>query len=880
MKLVPNAYITAVLIVIAGASLAATGFEDRIKPEDQQHWCFQPIANPNLPQVRDATWCRNPIDQFILARLEQTGIVPSPEADRRTLIRRASLDLIGLPPTPEQVDAFLNDQRPDAWEHLIDTLLASPHYGERWGRLWLDVVRYAESDGHRQDAYRPHTWRYRDWVIRALNQDMPYDRFMAWQIAGDQLAPESPDAHIATGFLRLWPYEYNQRDVKRQWSEILNDVTDVTSDAFLGLSLGCSRCHDHKFDPILREDYFGLQAFFSAILPDDDLVAATPAQRHDYDQAMATWLDRTASIRDEIEAIRAPIRHREEKAAFTKFQEDIQAILAVDRESLTPTDRQIRDLSYRQLLETHAKVDSKIKDDARKRFEQLTEQLKTFEHLKPAALTPIEAVRDLTGPAPVTLIPGTDRAVEPRFLAVLGNGPAAQLDPSGRRATLARWMADPANPLTPRVITNRVWQQHFGVGLTSTSNDFGHQGEAPTHPELLDWLSHQLITQGWRLKTLHRLIMTSATYRQAADTPTSETARSSDPDNQLLWRMRVRRIESELIRDAMLAVSGDLDVRIGGASEGAKSMRRSVYLQQRRNQRPEFQDVFDGPDGFNSCARREVTTTAPQALLMLNAPWTIQRGEHLAKQLDSASNTLEQRIETAYQKSLSRPPSKTELAQAVAFITTQRDLISGRRANPIRLEAFKATKRRALSVRSNQPEDHLRLAPNPELPKTDFTIEAIIQLESMYEDASVRTIASRWIGHQSQPGWSFGVTSQKSRYQPGNLIFQFVGDEATGRRAYEVIASDLRIQIGRPYYVAASVKLADTTPSGITFYTRALDDPKAILESAAVAHQVTGGIHAAADLVIGGRHQIDRHTWHGLIGEVRLSKPHSPQTNC
>ena len=455
---------------------------------DRSYWFFQPLSKPSIPTVKATADVGNAVDAFVLAKLEAQGLGYSPQADKLTLIRRATFDLHGLPPTPAEIDAFLSDTSDAAYEKLVDRLLASPRYGERFGRLWLDVVRYADSDGYKADDYRPHIWRYRDWVIDAFNTDMPFDQFVTWQLAGDEAAPLDPGATIATGYLRLWPYEYNQRDVQRQWNDILDDVTANAGEAFLGLSMHCARCHNHKFDPILQEDYFKLRASFEAILPDDTITAAASKQRQEYERKFAAWEEKTRDIRAQIEAIEAPARAAVEKPAISKFIVEMQRILSSPRDQLSPGDQQIKDLAWRQLVVEHKNIAGKIKGEQKTQLDKLYAQLREFDAIKPTPLPAAMAVRDVGPIAPPTTIPGDkqQRVIEPGVLAILAGTPlaargispdtsavAAQLASSlpsqaastGRRLALAKWMADRKNPLTARVAMHLHAQHGGGVGL-------------------------------------------------------------------------------------------------------------------------------------------------------------------------------------------------------------------------------------------------------------------------------------------------------------------------------------------------------------------------------------------------------------------------------
>jgi hypothetical protein len=659
----------------AGAGASAAGPKPRITDEDRRFWSFQPIRRSPVPARGDDRWSRNPIDRFLLARLDAEGLSPAPEADRLTLIRRATFDLTGLPPSPEAVDAFVADASPEAYEHLIDRLLASPRYGERWARHWLDLVRYAESDGYRADAYRPETWRYRDYVIRAFNDDMPYDRFVTEQLAGDELAPGDPDLMVATSFLRLGTYEHNQRDVLEQWRTILNDITDVTGDVFLGLGIGCARCHDHKFDPILQEDYYRLQAFFTPLLPRDDLVLARADAWRSYQEKRVAWEAATASIREKIAAIERPYVEKAGQGAVAKFPAETQAILAKAESERTPFEEQIYRLAYRQVLDEGEKP-KPTKED-KERLKALEQQLAAFDALRPTPPPAAFTVTDVGPIAPPTRILGdrTRREILPGFLTLLDPAPAqvtrspAAANSTGRRSTLARWLTRPDNPLTPRVLVNRLWQYHFGRGLVATASDFGRLGERPSHPELLDWLAGEFVARGWSVKAMHRLILTSAAYRQAALRPASAVARLKDPENRLLWRMNPRRLEIEPIRDAMLSASGELNLTMGGPGVAAGEPRRTIYTRVMRNTRDPLLDAFDAPDGSNTTPTRNVTITPTQSLILINGAWTLERARALAGRLERLEpDDPLARVALAYHLVLGRSPTRDELAEARAFL--------------------------------------------------------------------------------------------------------------------------------------------------------------------------------------------------------------------
>ncbi|WP_165073897.1 PSD1 and planctomycete cytochrome C domain-containing protein [Paludisphaera rhizosphaerae] len=671
------------------AAAKADAPRPKIEKADASFWSFRPLkqVEPPGPETFAATpwanWGRTPVDAFVLKGLLEHGLTPAPEADKRALIRRVTFDLTGLPPTPAQVDAFLADDSADAYEKAVDRLLASPDYGDRWGRHWLDVVRYAESDGHNKDDYRPDAWRFRDYVVRSMNADKPYDRLVAEQLAGDELAPTDPDALVATGFLRMGPYEYNQRDVRGQWNDILNEATDVVGEAFLGLSVGCARCHDHKFDPIAQADYYRLRAFLAPILPNDSLALYTAAQKAEHDAKYAEWEEASAEVRAKIAEIEKPYRQKKAATAVSLFTADLQTLLATPDEKLSPYDRQIKALANRQVIEDgdDPLTATTIKTADRPRWQALIDELKTFNSIKPAPLPVAMGVRDVCVEAPPTTIPGGRKGttpIEPGCPSVFDPAPTAVSPCSsapastGRRSALAAWINRPDNALTNRVIVNRVWQYHFGRGIVATSNDFGKLGELPSHPELLDWLARRFVADGRRFKELHRLMVTSAAYRQSAFRPESEVEASVlvDPANKLLWKRPVRRLEAEAIRDAMLAVSGELAPSNGGPpADAITSPRRSVECKVIRNKRDAVLDAFDAPDAFNSAGLRNTTTTVTQTLLLINGPWTLDRAKALAARLTrEAGESPRERVALAYRLALGRAPDEDEAAAGEAFL--------------------------------------------------------------------------------------------------------------------------------------------------------------------------------------------------------------------
>ncbi|REK19626.1 MAG: DUF1553 domain-containing protein [Planctomycetota bacterium] len=682
-------------------------------------WPFCPPSRPAVPEVENAGWVANPIDAFVLAELENKGLQPSPQADKRTLLRRLTFDLTGLPPTDEQQQAFLTDDGPGAYERLVERLLDSPRYGERWAQHWLDIVRYAETDGFKADEFRPSAHKYRDYVIRAFNADLPYDRFIRQQLAGDELEPDNPEALVATGLNRLYPDESNAADVRQRRQEIHDDLTDTTSLALLGLTMGCARCHDHKFDPITQVDYFRLQSFFATLLPRDDAAVATVEQKRRYAEKRAVWEEATKPIRKQIDALLEPKREAAFSAALIKFDAEIRTAVETPPEDRSCMQRQISFQVMRYISpKMNAVTGSKLKGEDKQRYDELKKQLAEHEHLKPAELPKAMAVVDASADAPPThrLTLGDYRKpaeeVQPGFPAFLGASepdivsPPAGDHSSGRRAALAEWLCRDDHPLTSRVMVNRIWQHHFGMGIVATPNDFGAMGDPPTHPDLLDWLAVEFVERGWSIKQMHRLMVTSSTYRQASrvdlDDPAQAKAAAVDPDNELLWHARRRRLEGEALRDAMLALSGELQTRMFGPSarpvlpEGVdrkmawkpdskpeQRNRRSIYVFAKRNLRYPILEIFDLPDLHNSCPQRSVTTTAPQALTLLNGEFSFERAQHFGHRLLAEhGDNFTAIVRAAWSAALSREPSTDEQTAAVEFLERQIVTIAQRGETP------------------------------------------------------------------------------------------------------------------------------------------------------------------------------------------------------
>ena len=824
--------------------------------EDRQWWCIQPITDPVVPPADPDGWCKTEIDRFIYARLAKKGLRPAAEADRATLVRRLHFDVTGLPPSASQ----LTDT--ETLDQLTSRLLADSNYGVNQARFWLDLVRYADSDGYNADHARPEAAQYRDYVIRSFNDDKPYDQFVREQLAGDEINPGDRDSLVATMYLRHWIYEWNQRDVEGQWAEILSDITETTSDAFLGLSLKCARCHDHKFDPLLQKDYFELLSFFAPLQPRQEMPLANVQTRTDHFEQQKAWEEATREIRAELHAIERPVLlQNATREGFTKFVPEIRAMIEKPEEERTSYEQQIAVMASRQFDVHPEKLSEWLTEQQQARRQELLKALSTFDELKPEPLPTVKFVASDVGPvAPPTFIPDIENPepLLPGFPDIIDAKPATiptlpvALQSTGRRTALAQWITDSQNPLTARVIVNRVWAQHFGRGLVETVSEFGHLGSPPTHPELLDWLATRLIEDGWSLKKLHQRILNSATWQQTSTRELTAELASIDPRNTLYWRREPRRLSAEEIIDTLQAASGELSDK-----------NRAVYRPVRRNKPDPQLGLFDFPGRIRSQGERHLTTTPSQALMLMNNSWTHERARAMERKLTHVDT--EALLQTAYERLYFRSPTAAERDAALNF-----------------LQHYEAVTPAAEKPRHTGQlnEHHIGINLKPaakskvqipwfaELPEDDFSVQAIVQLRSLYPDASVRTLVANWSGNQSQAGWSLGVTSTKSAYQPKNLILQLVGTGEKGELAYEVVPSNLRLELNKPYFVAVSVDLDDTTKTGITFYLKDLSSSSAPLQVAQVTHKATGGIKNQRPIEIGGRS--GNHLWDGLVSRVAL----------
>jgi hypothetical protein len=682
------------------------------------NWPFTPPARPALPHVARTDWPANPIDYFIAARLQNVGLSPSQRAGKAALLRRVTFDLTGLPPTDAELKAFLADHSDLAYTHVVDRLLASPRFGERSAQFWLDLVRYAETEGFKSDRLRENAFRYRDYVIDSFNADRPYDEFIRQQLAGDEIEPENNEALIATGFLRLYPDEDNAANLFQRRQEILDDVTDTTSLVFLGLTMGCAQCHDHKFDDISQADYYRLQAFFASIVQQDEHTIADTQEIADFHARLSRWEKVTASTRSKIDRLLKPAHEKLKQFYLEKYEPAILNCYLKPATERSPLEEQIaRMIEWRLDLQFQEKgYNSKLSKEEQAQYEALKSELATFHSLRPKPLPKAMAISDVGPGAPLThVLEGGNwtrakNEVDPGFPEFLGDASASTVpikhsrpEPATRRrGELANWLTRRDHPLTSRVIVNRLWQQHFGRGIVATPNDFGLQGEQPTHPELLDWLAVELVENGWSLKHIHRLMVTSATYQMTSfvnpNDPHAAQAMKIDRENKLLWRANRHRLEGETIRDAMLQVAGDLNLRMHGPScrpelpdgvshryawepdkDPRQRNRRSIYVLAKRNLRYPLFESFDQPDLHQSCPRRAVTVTAPQALAMLNSKVTLELAQHWARRLIAAhsDNPLDI-IRCAYKQAFNRPPTRTEIELAEKFLRDERRLASAK----------------------------------------------------------------------------------------------------------------------------------------------------------------------------------------------------------
>lgn len=661
-----------------------------VNAENKRFWSFQPVRRPTVPGSKSSSWVKNPIDAFILAKLRSKGLKPALPAGKSALLRRVTYDLTGLPPAPEAVHSFLADKRPDAYERVVDRLLASPQYGERWGRHWLDLVRYAETNSFERDSPKPFVWRYRDYVVRSLNEDKPYDQFIREQLAGDELPTRTVDSLIATGYYRLGTWDDEPSDPLQARYDEFDDITATTGQVFLGLTVNCARCHDHKLDPIPQKDYYRFLSFFQGL--------------NRYGNGGGDTVD-ASSLRT-ISAPAEQAKHAQEAAVYNQKLESVESALKkiedTVREGFQPVEKEEFTHEDRRISILQKRVPSLLSEDAFNQYVELTKQRDLLRKSPPAGLEMALCVTESSKTPPPTyvLLRGSPHAqgdqVEPAFLSILSPPapvipiPAPNAKSSGRRLALANWIASKDNQLTARVMVNRIWQHHFGRGIVRSTSNFGFQGSLPTHPELLDWLASEFVRDGWKLKPLHKLILMSSSYRMSSQA--DMLALKKDPENDLFWRFDMRRLDAEEIRDSVLAVDGSLNLKMGGpsifpvipkevlagqslpgngwtVSTPEEQRRRSIYVHVKRSLALPILASFDAADTDFTCPARFSTTQPTQALGMLNSVFINDQAQTFAEYLrHHAGADPTAQVKLGLERVLQRAPTAKEIVRGIKFM--------------------------------------------------------------------------------------------------------------------------------------------------------------------------------------------------------------------
>ena len=667
--------------------LEVTPAQERAAAE-KPGWPWTPLKQPLVPDVEQKSWVRNPIDAFVLAKMEEKGMKPAPPVSKRQLLRRLYFDLIGLPPTPEEMEAFLNDSSPEAYENQIEKLLADSRYGERWARHWMDVVRYGDSVGDNHDYPLSYMWRYRDYVIRALNQDRPYDRFIKEQIAGDAYPSYGAEGKIATAFLNLQVKVVGSGDQRR---DFLTDVVNTTGSVFLGVTLGCARCHDHKYDAITHRDYYRIEAFYAPMpKPEPQAVPFTQYELPNQDPELwkrkaQEWADRLKKRKEWGDQLKSEFKER------------------VDQYRVLMAPQDLKDWVVADLRRPPFPSSTLMSKELREQFSLIARQNSRFanpndpDRYKPMAYVPNEPLGSL-GYAPTTfLLKGGDpklkqEVVGPGFVEA-ASGDSKPVDLEGwvgsRRKKLAEWIASPTNPLTARVMVNRIWQHHFVKGLVITPSDFGKNGGGTIHPELIHWLASKFIESNWSVKDMHRLMLQSNLYRQSLINPRAKEYEVIDSANRYLWRIPPIRLEAEVIRDSILAVSGDLNPLAGGPSffpdldddimkrartwwepdSQQERNRRSIYMLQKRILVSPLISVFDGPNISESCDVREFTTVTPQVFALFNSKFAHEKSRAMAERIvREVGEDPARQVERAFLLALQRRPTAPEKSSSLAFL--------------------------------------------------------------------------------------------------------------------------------------------------------------------------------------------------------------------
>jgi hypothetical protein len=690
----------AALVVLAALGVAATDKELVFIGARAKYWAFQKVVQPVTPEIKDP-WVRTPIDAFILQDLQKKQLTPSPSLDRIQLIRRLAYDLTGLPPTPEEVTAFVKDKSADAYEKAVDRLLASPHYGERWATKWLDTVRYADTNGFELDKDRVNAWRYRDYVIDSFNKDKPYALFIQQQVAGDEMFPGDKEALVATGYLRAGSEHVVSGNIDPQESrqEVLTEIATNVGQTFLAMTVNCARCHNHKFDPITQADFYRLQAVFAAA-KGKDVEIIDAAEKSQWEAQEAAYKKRLEPIDTALKDLAKPYTDQIKEERKAKLSPEALEALNVPKDKRTPAQQTLAKNAESQIKPEWDEVVAIMPDDVKTRRAALREQLHQVEFTAPDPLPAAYAFVNTGEAAPQShvLRMGDPHSpldpVDPAVPRVIQGSFEFPKESGNRRTALAKWLSSPENPLTARVMVNRIWQFRMGQGLVRTPNDFGVMGDKPESRLLLDWLAAEFMARGWSIKAMDRLIVTSSVYQQAS---VNDAAKSKiDPDNRWFWRMNRKRFDAEMIRDAALQVSGGLNPQLGGRpvripiepevydlifTEGERDglwplnpdkrvqNRRGIYLYNKRGVRLPLLSAFDQPDAITSCPVRPVSTHALQALSLFNSSFMQDVSNDFATRLEkSCGRNKACIIDTAWRLALSRPPRKAENQLAASFL--------------------------------------------------------------------------------------------------------------------------------------------------------------------------------------------------------------------
>ena len=742
-------FVPIALLVVVNVTLGQEKVpsEPELTPADKSHWAFQSPKTSPLPTVKNSTWANNPIDLFILEKLEAKRLAPSQPASKEHLIRRATLDLIGLPPTIKEINAFQNDQNPNAYESLIDRLLSSPHYGERWSLFWLDLARYAESNGYEADGDRSQFWRYRDYVLNAFNSDKPYYEFILEQLGGDILAksmikpnedipqaiirnPKIAELFNAAGFNRCGPTHMvggnTDQEILRQ--ENLTEMTTAVGSVFMGLTIGCARCHDHKFDPLSQVDYYRMQAFFgSTYFKEIDMVSA--AQKKAREEESFKYKQQLNPLKASVDAIDKPVREKLVRAKIETLDKETQIALTTDVKQRSPQQHKLVSMANPLLKVTWDEVLEALSPKAKEERDKIKTRMHDIEARKPQPSPQSFTLADNGAGGTNFLKRGNPKSkgarIEPGFPRLLApEGLQAGKGKTPDRLNLAQWLIRSENPLTAKVMVNRIWQQHFGTGLVASPSDYGIKGVPPTHPELLDWLALEFVNSGWSIKHIHKQIVLSSTYRQTSKNE-NLAGLKADPDNKYLWRMNRKRMDAEILRDSMIFAGGQMNQKFHGPmikiplepevydlifTEGEpdglwlanpdphEHFRRSVYLFNKRNVRLPLLEVFDQPDTLVTCPIRNSSTHAPQALTMLNGPLSQELCLALAANIIDAAGTKQEDWTTLlWQRVLGRSPTPIEQENALTFLREQAQRIEASISEKIALRIPKTSKKQQIA---------------------------------------------------------------------------------------------------------------------------------------------------------------------------------------